>query len=401
MVEDSITDVTSRSWGSRLSSSLKGIVVGVVLVCIATVALWWNEGRAVKRARALDEGAGQVVTVSADRIEATNTGKLVHLTGHATTGEELTDPIFGVQVQAIKMNRVVQMFQWREHSDSKTREKLGGGTETVTTYSYDTGWEKSVISSADFKNQSGHQNPGYMPYEQWRTQAREVKLGPFQLSTGLISQINRSMPITLEADSGVSLPADSGRLNGNEIYVGANPHSPQIGDLRIQFTAVYPTDVSIVSVQRGESLTPYIASNGNQIELLEYGVKSAQQMFEAAQERNTFLTWMIRAGGFIGIFIGFRMFLGTLPVLAAVIPALGKLVGVAIGLLSFILAAAISLVTIAIAWIFYRPLLGIGLLLGAGVLIAGLKWVKLGKTPPPTPQAPMEAVSTPPPPPPA
>ena len=29
------------------------------------------------------------------------------------------------------------MYQWRENSSRKTRKKLGGGEETVTTYTYD------------------------------------------------------------------------------------------------------------------------------------------------------------------------------------------------------------------------------------------------------------------------
>jgi hypothetical protein len=399
MAQDSITEITGQSWGSRLGDSLKGIVLGLILVCVAIGVLWWNEGRAVKRARALDEGIGQVISIAADPIEATNEGKLVHVTGHATTSEKLSDPTFGVRAQTIKMTRVVQMYQWREHKHSKTREKVGGGTETVTTYTYDRGWESIVISSSGFKKPQGHQNPGYMPYKPWHTQAREVTLGAFRLSPALISKINRSTPILLNGNSGVHLPTPNSRLNGNEIYVGAHSSRPQIGDVRIHFNAVYPTDVSIVSVQRAESFVPYVASNGSQIELLEYGSQSAQQMFQVAQDRNTHWTWIIRAGGFIFMFIGCRMLLGTLPILAAVIPALGHLVAAATGLLSFVFAASISLVTIATAWIFYRPLLGIVLLVGAAVGIAGLKWAKTAKTPPPAPPVPAKAISAPPPPP--
>jgi hypothetical protein len=387
MTIDRITEVTRQSWGSRLSNSLKGIFFGVVLICIAIGVLWWNEGRAVKRAQALDEGAGQVVTVATDRIDTTNEGKLVHLSGQATTEETLIDPVFNVQVQAIKLSREVQMFQWREHIQSNTQEKIGGGTETVTTYTYDKGWESRVVTSSNFKQPNGHQNPGNMLYEQWRAQAQDVTLGAFQLSSSLISQIDRSKIIQLNENSGVYLSTPNSHLKGSEIYIGVEPQSPQIGDLRIQFKAVYPTDVSLVSVQRGESFVPYVASNGNQIELLVETVRSAQQMFQAAQDENTYLTWAIRAGGFLCIFIGFRMLFGVIPIVAAVIPALGSLVGTATSLLSLILAGLVSLVTFGTAWIYYRPLLGISLLVSAGVLMAGLKWVRTKKTSQPEPQA--------------
>jgi hypothetical protein len=397
MAEDSYTEVTSRSWGSRLGDSLKGIGVGLLLICVGVVALWWNEGRAVDRARALEEGAGQVISIDAGRIDQTYEGKLIHLSGHAITEESLSDPDFGVRAQAIKLRRVVMMYQWKEHSHSETKEKLGGGSETVTTYTYDKGWDSSVIQSSGFKKPTGHQNPGHMPYQSWSAQAQDVTLGAFRLSSGLISQIDQTTSIPLNSGSEVHLPSGRARVSGNEIYIGKDPATPAIGDLRIGFLAVYPADVSIIAVQRGNSLTPYTASNGNVVELLEYGTHTAQQMFQAAQDRNTFLTWIIRLGGFIGLFIGIRLLLGTLQVLAAVVPMFGRLVGGAIGILAFIIAGLVSLVTIAIAWVFYRPLLAIGLLAGAGLLLFGLKKVKSSKEVPAEPS--LATTDTPPPPP--
>lgn len=399
MTEDSVTGITTQSWLGRIGNSLKGIVFGLILVCVAIGVLWWNEGRAVKRAQALDEGIDQVVSIAADSVEQANEGKLVHLTGYATTDEILSDPEFKVQAQAIKLIREVQMYQWRQQKESETRQKLGGGTETITTYSYVKGWENRLISSANFNQQQGHQNPSEMPYGQWHDQARDVSLGAFKLSPSLISEIDRSTPVQLNENSGIHLPSRSSQLNGNEIYVGTHPHDPQIGDLRIRFSAMLPTDVSIVSVQRGQSFMPYFASNGNKIELLEYGELSAQQMFQAAQDRNTLLTWIIRGGGFLGIFIGLRMLLGVIPILAAVIPALGGLVDAAVGLISLILAAAISLLTVAIAWIVYRPILAIALLTSSILVTVGLIRTKSTKRRQPVPQMHNAAITTPPPPP--
>ena len=115
MTEDSVIEVTTQSWGSRIGSSLKGIVVGLILLLLAVSVLWWNEGRAVKREQALDEGASRVVTILADSVDQTHEGSLVHLSGQATTDEVLVDPEFKVQAQAIKLIREVQMYQWRQH----------------------------------------------------------------------------------------------------------------------------------------------------------------------------------------------------------------------------------------------------------------------------------------------
>jgi hypothetical protein len=411
------SEVSSQSWFGRLGRSFSGILFGLLLILVAIGLLTWNEGRAVKRAKALKEGAGQVVEIAAAPVDAANEGRLVHLSGQADTKAQLTDPAFGVSGRFLKLRRQVEMYQWREQSRSETREKFGGGTETVTTYSYDKGWESGLIDSTRFKQPGGHSNPSRLPYEASTQVASPISLGDFQLSSSLIAEIDdeERLPLILSGEPGGSLTLPTGaQLSGNEVYLGANPSAPQVGDTRIWFSVVRPQTVSIISVQRGNSFEPYQASNGNQVELLELGQQSAQQMFAAAQDRNRFLTWGLRVAGFVLMFFGFRLLFGTLRIVAAVVPTLGRLVGGAIGLVAGLLALILSLITIAIAWVFYRPLLGVGLLVAALALSFGLKRARQGQgedpatssasTPAPAPPPSDHGTSTasrPPPPPPA
>ena len=71
----------------------------------------------------------------------------------------LKDSTFGVEAKGLKLGRTVQMYQWKETSESKTKEKIGGGKETTTTYDYKKDWSDSPIDSSDFKRPEGHQNP--------------------------------------------------------------------------------------------------------------------------------------------------------------------------------------------------------------------------------------------------
>lgn len=96
MPEDRFTEVTHKSWFSRIGSSIKGIVIGIILFLIAFPVLFWNEGRAVKRAKSLTEGSKVVVSVPAHSVNPENEGELVHVTGKADTEETVTDPVFGV-----------------------------------------------------------------------------------------------------------------------------------------------------------------------------------------------------------------------------------------------------------------------------------------------------------------
>ena len=83
--------VDNPSWIQRLGSSFKGVLLGIALFIAGFPILFWNEGRAVATAKRLAEGAGAVVDVPADKIDAANEGKLVHVSGKADTQDVLSD----------------------------------------------------------------------------------------------------------------------------------------------------------------------------------------------------------------------------------------------------------------------------------------------------------------------
>ena len=67
---------------------------------------------------------------------------------------------------------------------------------------------------------------------------------------------------------------------------------------------------------------------------------------------------------------GLKMVLGPLTTLVDAVPILNGIVGAAAGAVAFLLAAAGSLVAIGVAWVFYRPVLGVSLLAVAGACVA-------------------------------
>ena len=69
------------------------------------------------------------------------------------------------------------------------------------------------------------------------------------------------------------------------------------------------------------------------------------------------------------MFFGLSMVFKPLSVLADVLPILGDLVEMGMGFVAGLIALVCSLITIAVAWIFFRPVLGIILLVIAGALI--------------------------------
>ena len=367
------TEVTSRSWFGRLRDSFKGIIVGLIFVAVGVVILFLGEGRAVKRAKALKEGASTVVSVPATGPQAQNEGKLVHFSGRTETYEELRDDLFGVIANGVKLERRVEMYQWEEESRSEERNKLGGGTETVTTYTYDKTWSSREIDSSSFR-ESGHDNPNF-PFSKEDYVSDPVVIGDWILGSSFVNQIGRSEQKSVsEADlAGVSQSLrDRLQARGGGFYLpieGSSGASTEIGDVRVSFHVVPHSSVSVVGRQVAQSVMSYEAKTGSMIHLLEYGTVPASAMFETAQRDNTVLTWVLRFVGFFVIFIGFAAVFKPLSVVADVVPFFGNIVETGTTFVAFVLAAILSLLTIAVGWIFYRPLLGIGLLVIVGVLL--------------------------------
>jgi Transmembrane protein 43 len=398
---DSVTVTSSQSWFSRLGASIKSVLIGLVLFVVAFPVLFWNEGRAVQTAKSLEEGAGAVVTVPADAVDPGKEGKLVHVSGPVSTEGELVDPELGVQSQGVKLIRRVEMYQWKEDEKSEKKKKLGGGEETVTTYTYEKSWSHDAIDSSSFQESGGHENPGSFPIQENTVVADPVHVGSFTLSDEQVEQLSEGRPLQVTEAMREAVPEPLGpqlQVSEGRFYLGETPGAPQVGDVRISFEVVNPETASLIGVQTGETFVAYQAEAGDSILMVEEGTHTADEMFKAAQAANTVMTWIIRAGGFLMMFIGLIAVFKPLSVFADVVPLFGTMLGAGLGIFSFLLAAALSTVTIAVAWIFYRPLLGIGLLVLA---LAGLFWlVSLGRKKkrqrmtlpiPPPPPAPVPA----------
>ncbi len=365
-MSDSVTVRSSQSWFSRIGGAIAGVLIGIILFIAAFPLLGWNEGRAIKRAKTLDAGGSSVISVPAAPIDPAHDGKLVHITGPTVAGSEPADPAFGLAVSAIKLRRDVEMYQWTEEKKSETQKKLGGSEETVTTYTYKKEWSSGLIDSSEFHKPDGHTNPGELPVESETFTADGVTVGDYTLPDSLIEKIEdyHALPITKKTKSEVTadLPAPV-TISNDGFFVGQDPKAPAVGNLRIHFEVVEPGDVSIVAAQTGTTFEPYIIEDLGTIELLQAGTFSAKSMFATEQQGNVIVTWLVRLLGFIIMFFGLLLIMKPLSVLADIIPLLGTLAETGTGLLSFLIALPLTLLTIALAWLAFRPLLGIPLLL--------------------------------------
>lgn len=405
-----VTEVTSENIFTRLGNSIKSVVTGVVLIVAGIALLWWNEGRTVHRAKTLETGRGICIEGVYDKLDNAHEGKLVHISGNAATTDVLKDDTFGVSVNGFKLIRTVEMYQWHEKTTKTKKEKVGGTTETTTTYTYECKWSSTAIDSSNFK-EAGHQNPP-MRFTSETQYASSATFGAHRLNESQIKRIGTPITYSVNeipavkkaleeakakaaaaqaaapvANADATTPAAPaapsvdkivlGSLNGingltihgDSLYYGLNPMEPQVGDHRISFKYVpAKQDISLIAQQTGDTFCAYATKTGNLDELTN-GIVTADAMFTSAENANTMMCWILRLGGFLAIFIGFKLLFGPLPVLASVIPFLGSIADTGITIVAFALSAFLSLVVIAIAWIFYRPVLGIVLIAAAVALV--------------------------------
>jgi hypothetical protein len=377
-------EVTTTSYGKRVGNSFKGIGGGIILFIAATILLWWNEGRAVKTTKMLNEAQGAYVEMeNPSKIDPALDGELVHATAVATTQDSLIDSRFGFGATAISLQRDVEYYQWVEHSESKSEDKLGGKEVTTTTYTYTKEWVPSPIQSSAFKDPD-YQNKNMVlttveAQDQW---AENVSFGAYKLNPSLIHSISSSEPVQLAIDErilkdlndGIARIQKADSLNyvhqdGNVLYIGRVPSSPEVGDVRVSWKKIVPAKVSIISQVDGDSFKAYKAKNGKTFQTLVMGKRDASEIFESEHSTNKLLLWVLRIVGIFLVVAGLKGIFGFLETLLKVLPFLANILGWGVGVVCWVVGLVWSLIVIALAWLFYRPVLGIGLLAVAAFLI--------------------------------
>jgi hypothetical protein len=372
---DSFTETSTEGWGSRLGGSLVAALIGLVLVPAAVVLMYWNEGRAVDAIRALNRGAASVIEVNTAAVDPGSNGKLVHVSGMLAPTTPAKDPDFGVTGDGlVRLSRTVEMYQWEEETSTQSQQNVGGSKTTEKTYSYKRGWSAQPVDSGRFKVPGGHQNPA-MPQRSATFDGSVVKVGAWQVDPSVLDKISAFTPLRVQ-----SAPPSGYQASGDGFYHGRDPGQPAVGDLRVSFTVVAAQTVSVAAGQASGVLTAFRDPNGYSIALAEPGLVSAEVLFHDEKASQGTLTWILRGVGFVLVLIGFVCVTRPLTMLFAVLPFLESLVGAGAFLVALTLAVPVTLLTIAVAWIVHRPLIGGLLLVGAIGALFLLRWLHPRRT---------------------
>jgi len=374
---DEVSEVERTGWLSRLGRSFGGVLVGLVLIVGSGMLLFWNEGRSIETAQSLTEGAAVVLEVEASKMDPANDGRLVYVAGPISVASSISDVDFGVLSDGLRLVRKVEMYQWTEEQHMETHRKLGGAEEKVTTYRYARKWMDRAVDSSKFHERTGHANPP-MTWQERNLLAPRPRIGAYALPDNMVNGFGTARPLPVAEDRAASLERRLRRpvrVVDGVLYIAGDPARPVVGDVRISYGEVPLQEASVIARQSPVGLGPYQTHAGGAVELIMPGRVPSADMFKSAEEENETLTWLIRGGGCLLMFFGFCLILGPLGVLGDVVPVIGDVVRAGAGLVGFLFAAVVAPLIIAIAWLWYRPIVAISVVIVGAVLAWGAIWV--------------------------
>lgn len=316
-------------------------LAGVALLLVALGGLAFNEWRAGRADQALAALRTAVVAVDPAGIVPEDVPVLVG--GDALAGAPLRDPPFAVSIMALRLDRQVEMLQWKERIEGS------GQNRTVR---HERIWSTELIDSSRFYDRAPL-NPGRFPVAPRRILAEEARLGRLALSPAALIALPPSIVLRPALEE---VTLDGLRLVSRaDGYQSGDPAAPQIGDVRVRHLIVPPGPVTIVGSLRGGELGPWPAPNGAAVLLADNGLRSLAELARARSLAHLPELW---GGRFAFAILALVATAALWADLAATAPGLARALGgrparaapvVALGLVAF---------AMGLGWLLYRTPLG-------------------------------------------
>jgi DNA-directed RNA polymerase subunit RPC12/RpoP len=258
------------------------------------------------------------------------------------------------------------MYAWEENKSTTTRKKLGGKKVAETTYSYEKKWTDNPESSSSFKKPEGHDNPSPSVRSQ-SFRVRQATIGAYRLDPQSVD-LPRASRISITAED--FIPSGDARMEGSYIFIGRGTlQNPQIGDTRISFSAVEAgISATLFGKLNRDTVEPYFHQGKKQLYRAISGPREAAIAKMASEHR--LITWLLRAGGFLMMWIGLNLFFGPINVVLDFVPFLGGVSRSIIGLAMFLVALTLSLITMLVSIIAHN----VFLLMGAVAAVLAAIW---------------------------
>ena len=358
---NSYTEKTTRSYGSRIGDAIKGIFFGFLLIAVAFVILYWNEGRAD-----MSKVAKTAVPTSAQSVDASLEDQLIAASGTLTATAPLAEGKYLKPGDYLQVRRTAEMYAWEEQSSSKSESKTGGSEETTTTYTYKKRWTGFPADSSNFKVPAGHENPAMA-----ETSATLKAVGATLDAYNVILK-----DLRLPSADRVELSTNNIQLDGNielanseYLFLGyGSLGQPEIGDVRISYHAV-PSGIDALVFGKADEgrVVTYRTEEGDELyRAFDTDFDSAIAQMKSEHRRST---WLLRLLGFLVMWTGFGMLFGLVSVILDFFPILGTISKTMMKFVTFVIAFVLSLLTIIVSSIMHNVYALIAVIAAALIII--------------------------------
>jgi transmembrane protein TMEM43 len=226
------------------------LIVVVVLVAIGAY-VWLHRRHAPAETQAESPAKGEpavsALAVPSDKIDPSNEGRVVSVSGKLSVQRPARDTQLGVSADAIMLLRFVEMLQWRE-------------TCNVGHCTYQQVWSPQVIDSRRFHEPESHTNPKRLPLTIARFSAGDMRLGAFVIDASALGNERLDSALALKP---VPLPVKAADLPSNlsisfrdengALYAG-DPAHRTVGDVRVRYRTIPAGSVELIGKQQGDRL---------------------------------------------------------------------------------------------------------------------------------------------------
>jgi hypothetical protein len=285
-----------------MSSSKTPILVGIGLVAAGIAVYALDSWRGSHRGGQIDyvlKNARQITTID---VPPLSDGELVIATDVPMPGARIADPDLGFSVEALAYSRSVEILQWREYEDTSSGQP---------SYSYRKEWVGAPISSTFFES-TRHRNRGDLPFRDRTIRADEVTFGDLKLDKAFFSSFPSASRLNVSRDMYDEMP-NYFRQRFAIVDGGLFPNrDPEIGDIRVRFTAVQPRQSTVVGAYSNGSIVPAKTEAG-EIAILREGNLSLEELGDAEKSSNKsigiflkIVAAMLAIGGVVLAGVGIR-----------------------------------------------------------------------------------------------
>ncbi|CAD8198271.1 unnamed protein product [Paramecium octaurelia] len=363
-----------RSGQEDLETNL--IFAGIACIAISVILLWFNERKAAINSYRLQYARQNCISLTP--FQESNPEDLIHITGQLITDELVTDKVFGVsQINCVKLYRNVEMYQWVVGEKQKEQQWVDHYVEN--SFGYNNDKSKWILNSEIFVNIS-------------------VKLHQFELPEDMKTQLNTPLETVKLNQANVQIFQQRYKDKGyrrfllQDDYIYMHQVEDQIvnGDLRICFKQVICSDATIVAkgiinsllVWQFEDTYHQTVSGQNQVQekgccdiqlsnenkpikeiyWIFQGLFTPEECLQKVVNENALLFWVFRSIGYILIAVGSLILLSPVSQLSQLIKT-DQLSGFGYIIYGLIGAIPITILSICFCWLYYRPKIGLLMLL--------------------------------------